>query len=152
MLYSISHLFAVLTCEILSSTWEDKICIHKEAYSVYYVNNKIKEILAISPKFLKIFEILRRQSEAHMNSLLIIFQKFPKVSKDYQRLLNISEQFSKMFQSYRIKFTRFIQQLKGPNLVAHMMLLISSHRSKDIILIVSFTCEGIMLSHWDKSL
>ena len=49
-----------------------------------------------------------------------------KISEDYQRLANISEQSSKIFRSYRNKF-RFVQQLSFVNLIAHMTSLMSSH-------------------------
>ena len=65
----------------------------------------MKEFLAISRRFPSISEsfrafskILRRLSEVHTN-ISDHFSKNPKMSEDYQRLPNISEQSSKKFRS-----------------------------------------------------
>ena len=59
-------------------------------------------------------------------------------------LLNVSEQSSKLFQSHRNKI-RFVQQLKGPNLVEHTL-----YDAIDIFTCeynaFIFKCEGIMFS------
>ena len=95
--------------------------------SVYYINNKIKVILAIFRRFWKIFrrslKILQRLSQVHKN-ISDIFRKFRKISKDYRRLPNILKQSSKMFWSCRNKL--------------NLVNLISTY---DII--DAFTCEDI---------
>ena len=72
---------------------------------------RVPKIFENSPKTI-------RSSYEHFWSLY-----FPKMSEDYRKLPNISEQSLKMFQSYRNKF-RFVQQLSLVNLIARMMSLI----------------------------
>ena len=69
-----------------------------------HVNNKIKESLAISRRFPnilrrcpKMFLKFSEDCPKFTRTLPIIFPKFPKMSEDYRRLPNISEQFLKMF-------------------------------------------------------
>ena len=98
-------------------------CSSLTPYSVYYINRHFPEVFRTFPEdFRKISEDCPKSIRA----FLIIFRKFPKMSEDFRRLQNISEQSSTTFRSYRNKF-RFVQQLNLVNLVAHMTSLISSH-------------------------
>ena len=70
-------------------------------YSVYYINNNKKEILAISRRSPNIFETSGRLSEVHKN-ISDHFPKASKMSKDFRRLPKVAEYFQTIFEDVSI--------------------------------------------------
>ena len=70
------------------------------------------------PKISEDFSKFSERCPKFRRTFPIIFRKFKKMSEDYRRLPNVSEQSSKKFRSHRNEF-RFVRQLNLVNVIAH---------------------------------
>ena len=72
-----------------------------ECSTVYYINNKIEDILAIFRRFPNIFRRFPKIFQNSPNSVRSSYKHFRSFSENFRRLPNVSELSSKMFRSHR---------------------------------------------------
>ena len=135
----------------MSQLYVAELCI---AYRITIITKlKKSKLLKISEHFLKFLENSLEDYPKFIRTFLIVFQKFPMMSKDFWRLLSWGCRIfpSSLWRCIGNNF-RFIRRLNLLNLIAHnyMTSLISSHVISNLfshVKLLCFTLREILLVH-----